>query len=194
MTSFSQQFVLTIVNTKAAAREIYSEAPCVLLDAGYAPTVIDTTMPDVQIRDRARKYAVRNPQRTHERCLLCPVHCRRSWGQDLARGASTALIEAELPGHCAQSGRAAEHRACPPAAPASWPDTEHIDNLPGDFLRYVSGHFRALAQTQLDVIVELLNDRPRSCSCAQRQPGRARCFWRRTRLRPTRCRQTSCRS
>lgn len=113
MTSFSQQFVLTIVNTKAAAREIYSEAPCVLLDAGYAPTVIDTTMSDVQIRDRARKYAVRNPQRTHERCLLCPVHCRRSRGQDLARGASTALIEAELPGHCAQSGRAAEHRACP---------------------------------------------------------------------------------
>ena len=89
--------MLTIVNTKAAAREIYSEAPCVLLDAGYAPTVIDTTMSDVQIRDRARKYAVRNPQRTHERCLLCPVHCRRSWGQDLARGASTALIEAELP-------------------------------------------------------------------------------------------------
>lgn len=109
MTSFSQQFVLTIVNTKAAAREIYSEAPCVLLVAGYAPTVIDTTMSDVQIRDRARKYAVRNPQRTHERCLLCPVHC----SQDLARGASTALIEAELPGHCAQSGRAAEHRACP---------------------------------------------------------------------------------
>lgn len=51
----------------------------------------------------------------------------------------------------------------PPAAPASWPDTEHIDNLPGDLVRYVSGHFRALAQTQLDVIVELLNDRPRKC-------------------------------
>ncbi len=119
MTSFSQQFVLTIVNIKAAAREIYSEAPCVLLDAGYAPTVIDTTMSDVQIRDRARKYAVRNPQRTHERCLLCPVHCRRSWvkiwleARQRALCASTALIEAELPGHCAQSGRAAEHRACP---------------------------------------------------------------------------------
>lgn len=54
MTSFSQQFVLTIVNTKAAAREIYSEAPCVLLDAGYAPTVIDTTMSDVQIRALAQ--------------------------------------------------------------------------------------------------------------------------------------------
>lgn len=119
MTSFSQQFVLTIVNTKAAAREIYSEAPCVLLDAGYAPTVIDTTMSDVQIRDRARKYAVRNPQRTHERCLLCPVCCRRSWvkiwleARQRALCASTALIQAELPGHCAQSGRAAEHRACP---------------------------------------------------------------------------------
>ena len=31
--------------------------------------------------------------------------------------------------------------------------------------------------------------RPRSCSCARQQPGRARCFWRRTRLRPMRCRQ-----
>ena len=51
----------------------------------------------------------------------------------------------------------------PPAAPASWPDTERIDNLPGDLVRYISGHFRALAQTQLDVIVELLNDRPRKC-------------------------------
>ena len=93
MTSFSQQFVLTIVNTKAAAREIYSEAPCVLLDAGYAPTAIDTTMSDVQIRDRARKYAVRNPQRTHECCLLCPVHC----SQDLARGASARAVRVDSP-------------------------------------------------------------------------------------------------
>lgn len=100
----AQQSVLTIVNTKAAAWEIYSEATRLLLEESYSPAVIDTSMSDVQIRDRARTSAPDEILCVHMSTLLCPVHRQalirwvKIWLQEHRRVlcVSTALIEAGI--------------------------------------------------------------------------------------------------
>lgn len=100
----AQQSVLTIVNTKAAAWEIYSEATQLLREQGCTPAVIDTTLSDEQIRSRAQNGAPDEILCVHMSTLLCPAHRQalirwiKIWLQMHRRVlcVSTALIEAGI--------------------------------------------------------------------------------------------------
>lgn len=100
----AQQSVLTIVNTKAAAWEIYSETTRLLRESGYTFAAIDTSLPDTQIRSRARESTPGTILCVHMSTLLCPAHRQalirwiKIWLHERRRVlcVSTALIEAGI--------------------------------------------------------------------------------------------------
>lgn len=100
----ARQSVLAIVNTKAAAWEIFSETLRLLQEGGCTPAGIDTSLSDEQIRIRARESPTDEILCVHMSTLLCPAHRQalirwvKIWLQERKRVlcVSTALIEAGI--------------------------------------------------------------------------------------------------
>lgn len=100
----TSQSVLAIVNTKAAAQDIYAKTVSLLSDAGMHPITPDPFCSTEQIREQARQSASQEVLCVHMSTLLCPAHRKRliEWSKIwLHEGArvfciSTALIEAGI--------------------------------------------------------------------------------------------------
>ena len=100
----TEESVLTIVNTKAVAREVYQETVRRLSEAGMHPATADVTCSEEQIRLLARQSGPKDILCVHLSTLLCPAHRKgliqwvKLWLKENARVfcISTALIEAGI--------------------------------------------------------------------------------------------------
>jgi len=99
-----EQSVLTIVNTKTVAREVYQKTVRILSEAGMHPVTADAACSDEQIRQQARQCSPQDILCVHLSTLLCPAHRKqlirwvKIWLKEKARVfcISTALIEAGI--------------------------------------------------------------------------------------------------
>lgn len=99
-----RQSVLTIVNTKAVARDVFFEVIGKLSEAGITPLTADFNLSEAEIVRRARESTENEALCVHMSTLLCPAHRKllirqiKLWLKEKARVfcVSTALIEAGI--------------------------------------------------------------------------------------------------
>ena len=101
---FEEKSVLAILNTKAAAWNVYDEATQVLRERGYALVSFDPLLPEEALADAARACPEDEILCVHMSTLLCPAHRKKliAWIKAWLKAGrrvlcvSTALIEAGI--------------------------------------------------------------------------------------------------